>query len=29
MWNLFWSGIRHPWRETTIDLTTGRVLYRS
>ena len=29
MWNLFWSGIRHPWRETTIDLKTGRVLYRS
>jgi hypothetical protein len=29
MWNLFWSAIRHPFSETTIDLSTGRVLYRS
>lgn len=29
MWNLFWSAIRHPRSETTIDLSTGRVLYRT
>lgn len=29
MWNLFWSAIRHPLSDTTIDLSTGRVLYRS
>jgi hypothetical protein len=29
MWNLFWSAIRHPLSETTIDLSTGRVLYRT
>jgi hypothetical protein len=29
MWNLFWSCIRHPLSETTIDLSTGRVLYRT
>jgi hypothetical protein len=29
MWNLFWSAIRHPFSETTIDLSTGRVLYRA
>ncbi len=29
MTNLFWSAIRHPLSETTIDLSTGRVLYRS
>jgi len=29
MWNLFWSAIRHPFSETTIDLSTGRVLYRT
>lgn len=28
MANLFWSAVRHPWSETTIDLSTGRVLYR-
>jgi hypothetical protein len=28
MGNLFWSAIRHPLSETTIDLSTGRVLYR-
>lgn len=28
MWNLFWSAIRHPLSETTIELKTGRVLYR-
>ena len=28
MANLFWSAIRHPLLETTIDLSTGRVLYR-
>jgi hypothetical protein len=28
MWNLFWSAILHPLSETTIDLSTGRVLYR-
>lgn len=27
--NLFWSAIRHPLSETTIDLSTGRVLYRT
>lgn len=27
MWNLFWSCIRHPLSETTIELKTGRVLY--
>jgi hypothetical protein len=26
MWNLFWSAIRHPLSETTIELHTGRVL---
>lgn len=29
MANLFWSAVRHPWSETTIDLSTGRVLYRN
>lgn len=29
MFNLFWSAVRHPRSETTIDLSTGRVLYRS
>ncbi|MBX9581604.1 MAG: hypothetical protein K2X87_14985 [Gemmataceae bacterium] len=29
MWNLWWSAIRHPFSETTIDLSTGRVLYRT
>ncbi|HEY1191977.1 MAG TPA: hypothetical protein VGE74_30385, partial [Gemmata sp.] len=29
MFNLFWSAIRHPFSETTIDLSTGRVLYRT
>lgn len=29
MANLFWSSIRHPLSETTIDLSTGRVLYRT
>jgi len=29
MWNLFWSALRHPFSNTTIDLSTGRVLYRS
>lgn len=29
MWNLFWSAIRHPFLDTTIDLSTGRVLYRT
>lgn len=29
MWSLFWSAIRHPFSETTIDLSTGRVLYRT
>ena len=29
MWNLFWSAIRHPLSDTTIDLSTGRVLYRT
>ncbi|MBY0458973.1 MAG: hypothetical protein K2V38_16675 [Gemmataceae bacterium] len=29
MWNLFWSAIRYPFSETTIDLSTGRVLYRA
>lgn len=29
MWNLFWSAVRHPLSETTIDLSTGRVLYRN
>lgn len=29
MVNLFWSAIRHPLSETTIDLSTGRVLYRT
>jgi hypothetical protein len=28
MLNLFLSAIRHPMSETTIDLSTGRVLYR-
>lgn len=29
MWSLFWSAIRHPLSNTTIDLSTGRVLYRT
>jgi hypothetical protein len=29
MWNLFWSAVRHPLSDTTIDLSTGRVLYRT
>jgi hypothetical protein len=29
MWSLFWSAIRHPLSDTTIDLSTGRVLYRT
>jgi len=29
MCNMFWSAIRHPLSSTTIDLTTGRVLYRA
>ena len=29
MANLFWSAIRHPLSNTTIDLSTGRVAYRS
>lgn len=29
MANLFWSCLRHPLSEATIDLSTGRVLYRS
>lgn len=29
MLNLLWSAVRHPLSETTIDLSTGRVLYRS
>jgi hypothetical protein len=29
MWNLWWSAVRHPLSETTIDLSTGRVLYRT
>lgn len=29
MFNLWWSAIRHPLSETTIDLSTGRVLYRT
>lgn len=29
MWNLFWSALRHPLSNTTIDLSTGRVLYRT
>ena len=29
MWNLFWSAVRHPFSDTTIDLSTGRVLYRT
>lgn len=29
MWSLWWSAIRHPLSETTIDLSTGRVLYRN
>jgi hypothetical protein len=29
MLSLFWSAIRHPLSETTIDLSTGRVLYRT
>lgn len=29
LWNLFWTAIRHPLSETTIDLSTGRVLYRT
>jgi hypothetical protein len=29
MANLFWSALRHPLSETTIDLSTGRVLYRT
>ena len=26
MWTLFWSSIRHPFSNTTIELKTGRVL---
>ncbi len=29
MWNLLWSCVRHPLSETTIDLSTGRVLYHT
>jgi hypothetical protein len=29
VWNLFWSALRHPLSNTTIDLSTGRVLYRA
>ncbi|MFO0796506.1 MAG: hypothetical protein U0804_03455 [Gemmataceae bacterium] len=29
MWNLWWSAVRHPLSETTIDLSTGRVLSRA
>lgn len=29
MANLFWSAIRHPFSNTTIDLNTGHVLYRA
>jgi hypothetical protein len=29
MWNLLWSAVRHPRSEATIDLGTGRVLYRT
>lgn len=29
MGNLFWSAVRHPLSNTTIDLSTGRVLYRT
>ncbi len=29
MLNLWWSAVRHPLSETTIDLSTGRVLYRT
>jgi hypothetical protein len=29
MWNLFWSAVRHPLSNTTIDLSTGRVVCRT
>ena len=29
MGNVFWSAIRHPFSETTIELKTGRVLYHT
>ena len=29
MGNLFWSAIRHPLSDTTIDLSTGHVLRRN
>lgn len=29
MANMFWSAVRHPLSNTTIDLSTGRVLYRT
>jgi len=29
MWTLFWSAIRHPLSDATIDLSTGRLLYRT
>ena len=29
MWNMLWSAILHPLSDTTIDLSTGRVLYRT
>lgn len=29
MWSLFWSAIRHPLSDTTIDVSTGKVLYRT
>lgn len=29
MVTLFWAAVRHPMSETTIDLSTGRVLYRT
>ena len=28
MANLYWSCVRHPLSETTIDLSTGRILER-
>lgn len=29
MWNILWSAIRHPLSTPTIDLSTGRVMYRT
>lgn len=29
MWTMYWSAILHPLSETTIELSTGRVLYRT